>query len=149
MTARALAFALAVALLAAGGWFLYLHRHHFSPRGVVRCALGTASPEEIADLFARAPAAVRGQFDFKNCIANHGALPSHGYRTMTLTSRAPDTRDVADYARPGFVPEAMVVAVLYDPFTRTAGTVRYPCLRVGGWWYIMDTWAAHAQAAPP
>ncbi len=104
MTARAAAFALASVLLAAGGWFLSAHRHHFSPRGVVRCALASSDSDELASLFVRAPPAVRHAFDFKNCVDGHGGLASHGYRLLALTTRAPDAKDLAAYARPGFVP---------------------------------------------
>ncbi len=39
----------------------------------------------------------------------------------------------------------MVEAVLYDPYLHRPSLSRYPCLRVGGWWYIMETWAGHSD----
>ena len=78
--------------------------------------------------------------DRRACIDNHENLASTGYTVLKASGRPPTDAERRELAYGGLEPERIVDLVYREPTTNTARRTRYPLVRSGPTWYVLDSW---------
>ena len=78
--------------------------------------------------------------DRRACIDSHENLSANGLTVLDASARAPTAEELTVLAYAGLAPERVVDLIYREPSTNTARRTRYPMVRIGATWYILDSW---------